>query len=170
MKSTPIGTVAWTRTKRSSPAACKRPAAPACAFRLIVRRIYDEVMMQEEGEVYIKTITGLVGTEQVFRQLVRHLRALDHGARDWLPGMQYVPGSALSWSCESKATLDHSRYGPMRDFPVPDGFMIERWSYHAKLTGGGGFRLYFRPDRIAGKPVVLVGYFGAHLPSLKYPT
>lgn len=116
----------------------------------------------------LEPIVDLRGTEAVFPQLLRHLRALDRGADHWLPGTPFTPFGSVKWSPESQATLGHGKYGPMRDFPVPNGFAAERWSLHTKPTGGSGTRLYFRPDRAAG--VVLIGYFGAHLPSVEYPT
>lgn len=52
----------------------------------------------------------------------------------------------------------------MRDFPVPTGFAQERWSLHTKPHWGAGSRLYFRPERTSDVGVVLIGYFGNHLP------
>lgn len=114
-------------------------------------------------------ITDLTGTELVFRQLIRHLRSLNMGAETWGEG-PYLPANATTWSDESKSTLDHGRYGPMRDFPTPAGFPPSRWRLHTKLTGGRGARLYFRPERTPKGPVVLIGYFGPHLSTVKYPT
>lgn len=115
-------------------------------------------------------IAALVGTEPIFRQLLRHLRALDLGARDWKPETPFAPSGALPWSVESKSTLEDGKLGPMRDFPVPEGFVVERWSLHTKLTGGAGSRLYFRAERNGDNAVVLIGYFGDHLPTVKYRT
>jgi hypothetical protein len=115
-----------------------------------------------------KQIAAMLGSEPVFRQLLRHLRALDLGARDWAASSSFAPSGGLSWSPESKATLDDGKLGPMRDFAPPDGFAAERWSLHTKLTGGAGARLYFRPERLNGSAVVLIGYFGDHLPTTKY--
>lgn len=113
-------------------------------------------------------IRELTGTEPVFRQLIRHLRALNQGARDWAAETAYIPSGALAWSPESESTLGHKKYGPMRDFPMPEGFEPERWSLHTKLTGGGGARLYFMAKRTEEQPVVLIGYFGAHLPTANF--
>ena len=116
-------------------------------------------------------ITALGGAEPVFRQLLRHLRALDRGAAQWEEGVPFEPVGGLSWSVESGTTLQHGSYGPMRDFPVPEGYPQERWSLHTKLTGGNAARMYFRPVRgEEGGPVVLIGYFGLKLPTVKYPT
>jgi hypothetical protein len=57
----------------------------------------------------------------------------------------------------------------MRDFPSPEGFEQERWSLHTKLTGGAGARMYFRAIRSPEGVAVLIGYFGHHLPCMRYP-
>lgn len=119
------------------------------------------------GALASKQIQELSGTEPVFRQLLRHLRALDLGASTWKPEQPYEPSGGLSWSVESGATLADGKFGPMRDFPVPDGFDVARWSLHTKLTGGAGARVYFRAERRDGAAVVLVGYFGKHLPGVR---
>lgn len=119
------------------------------------------------GERAREQISALVGTETVFRQLVRHLRALDTGVLRWAKGTVFEP-VAVTFSVESKATLDDGTLGPLRDFPVPPGFEAERWSLHTKLTGGAGARLYFRAVRTPERAVVLVGYFGAHLPTVRF--
>ena len=112
-------------------------------------------------------IRNMTGPEPVFRQLIRHLRALNHGARDWNLDAPFVPSGAVMWSSESKATLNHGKYGPMRDFPAPDGFSVERWSRHTKLSHG--VRLYFQEVRMSEGPAVLIGYFGVHLPTVEFP-
>jgi hypothetical protein len=110
-------------------------------------------------------ISELTGTERVFRQLLRHLRALSDGAESWREGHEYCPGTAISWSAESRATLDHGKYGPLRDFPVPEGFASRRWSHHTKPSGGNDERLYFSVEGTGPGALVLIGYFGAHLPT-----
>lgn len=121
------------------------------------------------GSKAVDQIKELTGKELVFRQLLRHLRALDVGATRWPEGRGFEP-YGVTYSVESKATLDHGIFGPMRDFPVPEGFEAERWSLHTKLTGGSEARLYFRPVRTSAETLVLVGYFGDHLPTVRYPT
>jgi hypothetical protein len=121
------------------------------------------------GERAREQIGPLTGKEPVFRQLVRHLRALDEGVLSWVDGKPFEP-VAVTFSVESKATLEDGSLGPLRDFPTPQGFEVERWSLHTKLTGGKGARLYFRAVRVEGRSVVLVGYFGDHLPTVKYRT
>lgn len=122
------------------------------------------------GALATGQIHALGSPDSVLRQLVRHLRALDAGAMNWTLGTTFAPGYALAWSDESNSTLDHRRYGPMRDFSVPTGFTALRWRFHTKLTAGAGYRLYFRAERSSEGTVVLIGYFGPHLPTVKYPT
>lgn len=121
------------------------------------------------GQRAVDQIAALSGNEPVFRQLLRHLRALDEAALDWPLGADFEP-RGVTFSDESNVTLNHGSFGPMRDFPVPSGFRIERWRLKTKLTGGSGARLYFRPERTGSGAVVLVGYFGDHLPTMKFRT
>jgi hypothetical protein len=113
-------------------------------------------------------IASLTGREPVFHQLFRHLRALDQGAAHWTPDTTYSPAEAISWSNESNSTLQHGNYGPLRDFPMPNGFIQHRWSDHSKLSGGNGARLYFHAVRTTEQAVVLIGYFGEHLPTVRF--
>ena len=49
-----------------------------------------------------------------------------------------------------------------------------QWLLHTPglglLSGGAGARLYFDAERIGGTAVVLIGYFGDHLPSVQFPS
>lgn len=119
------------------------------------------------GPTAVEQIDALTGREPVFHQLFRHLRALDQGAASWQIGTPYSPAGAITWSRESNATLQHGSHGPQRDFSMPDGFTPRRWSEHTKLSGGGA-RLYFQPERTDEMAVVLIGYFGDHLPTVKF--
>ncbi len=132
----------------------------------IIQRLNELFPRLRIGDDARKSIEAMTGSETVFRQLVRHLRALDEGARLWISGT-YEP-LAVSYSVESEATLQHGTYGPMRDFATPAGFSDARWSLHTKLTGGNGARVYFRAERVEGQPVVLIGYFGEHLDTVKH--
>lgn len=114
-------------------------------------------------------IAALTGAEPVFRQVLRHMRALDSGAAAWDEGTSFTPGG-ISFSAESQPTLDDGKLGPMRDFPTPQGFQHERWSLHTKMTGGNGARLYFRAVRHDGAGLILIGYCGDHLPTVKHRT
>lgn len=134
-------------------------------------------LLDRAGELYPRLyfgprasqqIASLTGNEPVFHQLFRHLRALDKGAASWLEGDHYSPAEAISWSSESKATLGHRVYGPLRDFPMPENFEPRRWSDHTKLSGGAGARLYFHAEKRGEQAVVLIGYFGEHLPTIRF--
>ncbi|MEW6037875.1 MAG: hypothetical protein AB1648_06470 [Pseudomonadota bacterium] len=120
------------------------------------------------GPKAVRQIAMLTGNEPVFPQLFRHLRALDQGAASWRPDAQYSPSEAITWSRESNTTLDHGTYGPLRDFPMPDGFAPRRWSDHTKLSGSANARLYFHAERTGETAVVLIGYFGDHLPTVRF--
>lgn len=135
----------------------------------LVERIAEVFPRLRLGDRARNQIAALGGSEPVFPQLIRHLRALDEGALRWKESAPFEP-IAVTFSVESKSTLQDGTLGPLRDFPTPTGFAVERWSLHTKLTGGAGARLYFRPVRTGSGPVVLVGYFGAHLPTIKFRT
>jgi hypothetical protein len=137
--------------------------------RTLLARVGEMFPRLRLGPRALDQISKLSGSEMVFRQLLRHLRALDVGARRWPAGEVFEPGG-VTYSVESKATLDDGILGPMRDFPAPEGFEVERWSLHTKLTGGAGARLYFRAVRTEADTVVLIGYFGDHLPTVRYRT
>jgi hypothetical protein len=121
------------------------------------------------GPRAVESLAALSGSESVFRQLIRHLRALNAAAEVWGPGAAFRP-QGITFSQESDQTLSNGKFGPIRDFPSPAGFGHERWSFHTKLTGGAGARLYFRAVRTADSTAVLIGYFGPHLPCVLYPT
>ncbi len=131
----------------------------------LVARVGVQFPRLRLGDRARRQIADVRGSESVFQQLVRHLRALDESARQWEHGRPFEP-IGVTYSVESKRTLEDGSLGPMRDFPTPSGFTPERWSLHTKLTGGCEARLYFRPIRTAKEALVLVGYFGAHLPTV----
>lgn len=133
----------------------------------LVQRLGELCPRVRLGQRAEEQIAALLGTEAYFGQVIRHLRALDQAAEAWSPGTPYEP-AGVTFSVESGATLDHGTYGPMRDFPAPDGFPFERWSLHTKLTGGPGARLYYRAHDNDGSMVVLVGYLGSHLPTVRF--
>jgi hypothetical protein len=127
--------------------------------------ILPRLVLGPRARAQMQTLTG---SEPVFRQLIRHLRALDQAADGWSAGKPFEL-AGVTYSDESGATLRHGRYGPMRDFPTPEGFEARRWTLHTKLTGGGGARLYFSVEYTNPRPTVLVGYFGGHLPCVRFP-
>ena len=137
--------------------------------QVLLDRLAEAFPHLRAGLRAVESFAALSGSEPVFRQLVRHLRALNAAAEAWAPGAAFRP-EAITYSQESDQTLSHGRFGPIRDFPSPAGFAHERWSSHTKLTGGAGARLYFRAVRTDDSKAVLIGYFGAHLPCVLHPT
>lgn len=137
--------------------------------QVLLDRLADAFPHLHAGPRAVESFAALSGSEPVFRQLIRHLRALNAAAQAWAPGAAYRP-EGITYSQESDQTLSHGKFGPIRDFPAPAGFRHERWILHTKLTGGAGARLYFRAVRTADSKAVLIGYFGAHLPCVLHPT
>lgn len=137
--------------------------------KVLLDRLDDAFPWLRAGPRAVESFAALSGSEPVFRQLVRHLRALNSAAEIWAEGTPYRP-EGITYSQESDQTLSHGRFGPIRDFPSPAGFEQERWTFHTKLTGGAGARLYFRAVKTDASKVVLIGYFGAHLPCVLHPT
>jgi hypothetical protein len=125
------------------------------------------------GPEALSAFKALTGTEPVFGQLKRHLHALNKAVSIWQEGAAFEPQlqiQGVTFSPESAQTLTHSKFGAMRHFSTPNGFTHEQWSWHTKLKGGTGARLYFRAVKTGNVKQVLIGYFGAHLPCVRYPT
>jgi hypothetical protein len=137
--------------------------------QILLDRLSDAFPHLRVGPRAVGSFALLSGSEPVFRQLIRHLRALNSAAELWAIGTPFRP-EGITFSQESNQTLSHGRFGAMRDFPAPTGFENERWSFHTKLTGGAGARLYFRAVMIGRSKAVLIGYFGPHLPCVLYPS
>lgn len=100
-----------------------------------------------------------------FDAILRWFAALNRGAAEWGEG-SFSPVDGLRWSVESAATLTHAKYGPLRDFPCPEGFAARRFSLHAKLPSAK--RLYFDAEKVDGRGVVLIGYVGHHLDTVRF--
>lgn len=127
-------------------------------------RLFPKLLFGPGAE---KQLRALAGNEAWWPQICRHLRQLNGGALGWQSGT-FSPEGTLDWSEESGTTLKHGVFGPRRDFPVPDGFEPVRFSYHTKIFVGNQ-RIYFHPHRVAGESLVLIGYIGRHLPTVKFP-
>jgi len=136
--------------------------------QVLLSRVAEVFPHLRIGPRAAEAFAALTGAEPVFQQLVRHLRALNSAAEAWAAGAPYQP-QGVTFSPESDQTLSHGRFGPMRDFPSPEGFEQARWSLHTKLTGGNGARMYFRAIHSPQGAAVLIGYFGNHLPCMRYP-
>jgi hypothetical protein len=126
------------------------------------------------GERAADQLAALTGSELWFSHVLRHLRALDQAAREWEPGTQFCP-EGVNYSVESKVTLDHGTYGPMRVSPTPVGFAGDQWTLHTKIPCN--IRLYYKLGEVGGigsdaKPFrqmrVAIGYVGPHLPTLRF--
>lgn len=142
--------------------------ASICSGQVLLERASEVFPHLHIGPRAAGAFATLTGAEPVFQQLIRHLRALNSAAAAWAAGAPYQP-QGITFSPESDQTLSHGRFGPMRDFPSPDGFQQARWSLHTKLTGGAGARMYFRAVQGPQGAAVLIGYFGQHLPCVRYP-
>ncbi len=100
-----------------------------------------------------------------FHLVVDALAKLDAALRTWTDG-PLEPG--MRFSPESHSTLQHSTYGPMRDFRRVDGQTV-RFTLHLKLFAGNR-RIYFSAYRSEGLGRAHIGYVGPHLATMKYPT
>jgi hypothetical protein len=140
-----------------------------CDGSTLIQRFAEVYPFLRLGPNALDALRSLTGTEPVYRQILRHLNTLNTAVIAWRDGTNYLP-EGIMFSVESGQTLSHGKYGPMRDFPPPEGFAQEKWSLHTKLTGGTGARMYFRPVWTADLKVVLIGYVGSHLPCVRYPT
>jgi phage FluMu protein gp41 len=132
--------------------------------RELLRRQMELFPLLRIGDLALTQLRALSGNEIVFRQLLRHLRALNDAAKS---NALFEP-VGICKSAESSPTLNHSKFGPQRDFPIPEGFDYQRWSDHSKLTGGAGHRLYFRAEKVESGYLVLIGYFGPHLSTVSH--
>lgn len=112
-----------------------------------------------------RQVCELTGNESFFQHVVTALARLDRALRDWTSGPLH-PGMASS--VESRQTMDHADYGPMRRFACPDG-QERDFSNHLKLYSCN-FRIhYFERQELAGGRA-FVAYVGVHLPTVRYRT
>lgn len=109
-------------------------------------------------------LTQLDGAEPYFRQVVRHLFALELAARAWQEGAFEPVGT--TWSDESEMTMTHGEFRRLRRMRCNGDDVVFR--LHTKPTGGN-VRIYFRPEH-GGERIVLIGYVGPHLPTVRHRT
>lgn len=107
-------------------------------------------------------VSALSGSEFFFCEIIRHLHVMSRSVVRWADGDLELPG--LRWSHESKETLNHGTYGPMRNFTCPDG-MPRQFSLHSKINTGAK-RIHFLPDKATKR--ILIGYVGDHLPTVRH--
>lgn len=98
--------------------------------------------------------------------IIRQLKELDTYAEAWQSEQgrfdtRCLPGTPAP---ESEATLH--RYSVERTFMCPDG-IARLFEWHLKLKGIN-WRIYFFPDE--EQRVIIIGYIGSHLPTVKYRT
>lgn len=113
-----------------------------------------------------RQLLALTGKEFYFQLVVLALSRLDAALAGWNSG-PLQPG--MDSSGESQSTLDHGTYGPMRNFICIDG-QERRFSRHLKLFPNN-WRIYYwetRVEKAGGR--AHIGYVGAHLPTVNYPT
>lgn len=116
-----------------------------------------------------KQLQAMTGNEPGWNHIVSHLiwlngcagHFLETGRQDWTP--------EVDWSPENDTTLNHSQHGPKRRFAVPSGVDPIQFSFHTKIKATNQ-RIYFGISKQADKDIVLVGYVGNHLSTVKYPT
>jgi len=119
------------------------------------------------GETAILQLHEFNRSSDHLKQILRHFDALNRAAIAWQAGEPYVV-HGISASPESSSTLNDGKLGELRDFPTPNGFAQQRWSWHSKITGAPALRLYFRSVRTDVEAKVLIGYVGPHLPTTLY--
>lgn len=112
-----------------------------------------------------RQICELSGNEFFFQHIVAALARLDIALRDWTSGSLH-PG--MTSSAESKQTMDHSVFGPMRRFGCPDGDERE-FTNHLKLYSCNWRIHYFELRKETGGRA-FIGYVGVHLPTVRYRT
>lgn len=134
--------------------------------KLIIERSREFLPCLRFGPTALDQLQNMSGTEKFFPHVIRHLREFQEASIRWAPGTSYQPRS-LSDSIESDQTLNHARYGPMRDFPTPQGFEARRWSRHSKI-GANTYRMYFDSEVVDSELIVLIGYIGPHLQTVDY--
>ncbi len=109
-----------------------------------------------------KQIEALNGGEPYFQQVCRHLFAINDYVTGWSEGPFKLKD--ITWSEESKETMKHPRFGPLRHFLCMND-ITRIFSKHSKPTGGN-IRIHFFPID-DNKRTVWIGYIGPHLPTVR---
>ena len=84
-------------------------------------------------------VRSLSGKELHFRQILRHLTALNRYLLTWTDGEFALTG--VDWSYESTATMNRAELAALRTFTCPDN-VSRRFSPHTKLHGAN-LRIHF---------------------------
>lgn len=109
-----------------------------------------------------RDLSALTGSEAWFFEVCRHLAVLNDSVGEWTSG-GFDPVD-VTWSFESKATLEHSIYGAQREFNDLSG-QRRQFSAHTKLNATA-WRIYFLPDAATRR--VMIGYVGPHLDTVNF--
>jgi hypothetical protein len=113
-----------------------------------------------------RQLRALSGKEFYFQQVVLAFSRLDAALGEWAAGPLH-PG--MDSSPETTMTLAHGAYGPMRDFPCPDG-STRQFSNHLKLFSNNWRIYYWETRSVDAGGRAFIGYVGAHLPTVRYRT
>ena len=105
-------------------------------------------------------LAALTGNERPFREVVRHLMALNRRAATWFDG-PFEAACEVPCSDESETVLNNARFRQARSFACDDG-ETRVFSWHTKINAQA-WRIHFIAD--AARRRVQVGYVGRHLPT-----
>jgi len=112
-----------------------------------------------------KQLEGILKGQPELNFCFKVLSDLQNCSQNWNEGSFSVDGTSLDESEESKQTLNNNKYSEERTFICPDG--KERlFSRHIKLRVCN-WRIYFFPHHHG---LLIIGYIGTHLPTVKYRT
>lgn len=105
-------------------------------------------------------IAGLTGNERPFREVIRHLIALNRRAATWFDG-PFEAGCEVPCSDESDTVHNNARFRQARTFVCDDG-EARLFSWHSKINCQA-WRIHFIADAATRR--VSIGYVGRHLPT-----
>ena len=111
-----------------------------------------------------RQVEGLTESNPLLRGVVRRLFEFERYCSGWTSGGFDKDGLPSKVSPESAATL--AQHGDERTFDLPDGRRLV-FSWHARLTPFA-WRIHLFPDASARR--IIIGYVGAHLPTVNDPT
>lgn len=112
----------------------------------------------------LEQIRDLPRGEIHLRQIMKHLLELNDYCEDWQEGPFTAQSIAGKITRESHATL--SMYAKEHTFLCPDGDE-KLFSWHCRVTPEP-WRIYFFPWE--EKRLIIIGYVGHHLPTVRYST
>lgn len=113
----------------------------------------------------LQQLQALAYRDKHLSQVKRYLDNLNEYAEQWKTGPFLAENIKGTISGESSATLRNEKYAQKHTFLCPDG-RNRLFSWHCKMTLDQ-WRLYFYPLEPG---IILVGYVGAHMATVKFPT